>query len=149
MLAMLGFSVQGVRAYYRQDFDIAREDWRSATTHILGQAQPGDAILFHTAQGRMPFEFYEGLANAPVRPDIVFPASGPRLTFRDFFGRPSLSLAEDLAPQRQRVWLVLSHHLGPSGPDQLSAALSTALAAHYSHSERSEFPGIEVWQFSR
>src|SRR6202030_4838745 len=48
-------SVQGTLSYYRGDFDISREDWRSASAYILDHAQPGDGIFFGTF-GRMPYE---------------------------------------------------------------------------------------------
>lgn len=58
VLVLVGaLSLGGVLAYYQHDFDIRRDDWRTATQYLLANAQPGDGIFFYTAPGRMTFEY--------------------------------------------------------------------------------------------
>jgi mannosyltransferase len=44
-------------AYYRADFKQG-EDWKRAVAYVVGNAQPGDGVVFLSRYGRRPFEYY-------------------------------------------------------------------------------------------
>jgi hypothetical protein len=108
LIGMVALSLEGTANYYARDFDLLREDWRDATAYVLEHERPGDAILFHANQGRMPFEYYARLAKRP-EPVIYFPGSNGAVAWRDFMGSPSLHQVHQAAANHDRVWLVLSH----------------------------------------
>ena len=111
LLAIAALSVGGVFAYYQRDFDVGRDDWRSATQYVLSHAQPGDGIFFYTAPGRMPFEYYRTLSgHATGAPEVLYPSSGEHITYRDFLVTPLAEVLQDPPPDRKRVWLFLNEH---------------------------------------
>ena len=144
VIAMLALSVRGTWAYYRADFDLAREDWRGATQYVLQNAREDDGILFHSAQARMPFEHYSD-AQPPRRElRVIFPDYGKegRLSYMDFLANArNASLAE--IPRRfPRVWLVLAHNQLKDGePDPTTATLHQSLAKNYRVGAQRSFAG--------
>ncbi|HZC22958.1 MAG TPA: glycosyltransferase family 39 protein, partial [Candidatus Binatia bacterium] len=56
--AILVLSCQAISFVYAHDFDDERDASGAATNVILDQAHPGDAILFHIAETRIPYEFF-------------------------------------------------------------------------------------------
>lgn len=144
---MLFLSLRGTQSYYAHDFDIEREDWRNATGYVLANAQPGDAVIFYTVMGRMPYEYYRW--NQPG-PEVLCPRHGDAVSFRDFLGHPQLAILQPSFAQHPRVWLILSHNqrgLG-QGPDAATASLAGALANAYAKAQPLEFPGIQVRLYS-
>jgi len=144
------FSLRGTDRYYEQDLDIPRDDWRSATRYLLDHYQTGDALLFHVPMGRMPYEFYRSLAPASAAPAVLYPYHSDRLTFLDFVEKPdSAELARSL-PQHPRAWLVLTYAETQSGqPDARSMELTKLLENFYPTVGRRDFPGIEIFLYSK
>ena len=131
------------------DFDPERDDWRSASHYLLSNARPGDALMFHVAAARMPYEFYLSLAARPqAPPEVVYPHHAAHITFLDFVAKPDYAALERSLPQHPRVWLVLSHAGDPSAPDQVNSWLSRILADRFPTVTTSDFQGIEVRLYS-
>lgn len=144
LIIMLGLSVRGTLAYYRADFDLGREDWRDLTQYVLNNCRPGDGVLFHSAQARMPFEYYSD--GRPARPPlrVIFPAYGGerRLSYLDFLANARNAPLAALPAHYQRVWLVLAHNRLKGGePDSTTAALQQFLADNYALLARKDFQG--------
>ena len=148
LVVMLALSLRGTLAYYRADFDLGREDWRTATQFILNNSQAGDGILFHSAQARMPFENYAG--GQPARPqmEVIFPAyGGPgKLSYLDFLANAKNAPLATIPGRYPRVWLVLAHNQLKDGvPDPTTAALEQFLERTYTLAGDRDFQGkIEV-----
>ncbi|MCU1298854.1 MAG: hypothetical protein JWO91_3132, partial [Acidobacteriaceae bacterium] len=66
LLVFLALSVQGTRGYYQDDFDLERDNWRGASDYLLSQSQAGDALIFHVAMGRIPYEYYHSLRGSSL-----------------------------------------------------------------------------------
>jgi mannosyltransferase len=145
LIGMTALSLQGTANYYARDFDLLREDWRGATAYVTEHQQPGDAILFHANQGRMPFDYYAQLWNRP-EPVIYFPGANRIITWHDFMGSPSLATLNEAAKESRRVWLVLSHTNDADAATKLS---TTTLENHLGHPVRTDFAGVEVLLYSR
>jgi mannosyltransferase len=148
LLFLLILSFQGTAAYYSQDLDIQRDDWRAATEYLLNHSQPGDALLFHVPMGRMPYEFYRSLQPL-TRSVVLYPHHADRLTFLDFVEKPNDAELERSFPQHARVWLVLTYAETHSGlPDARSVELTGLLHNFYAAVEQRDFPGIEILLYS-
>jgi mannosyltransferase len=139
-------SLWGANSYYRQDFDLDRENWRQATSFVLDHAQPGDDIFFYAGAGRIPFEYYRSLRNPappwprPLETQIIADA---------MFGSEADSL-RNVRPPGNRVWLVLSYYTNSSG---IPTRESIMVRAKYGENRRvvvkQTVPGIEVLLLSR
>lgn len=136
-------SLRGTFSYYQHDFDLGRNDWRAASTYVLSHAQPGDAVLFHVAMGRMSYEYYRGLERA-AGPAVLYPNHGDRITFRDFLDKPEMARLGQQLPGYSRVWLVLSNNGGPDNPDPTTYALEKLIQQSHPAEEVWGFPWIEV-----
>ncbi|HLX76001.1 MAG TPA: glycosyltransferase family 39 protein, partial [Terriglobales bacterium] len=112
LVIMLVLSVRGTVAYYRADFDLGREDWRDATGFILNQAMRGDGILFHSAQARMPFEYYSEQQPARREMRVIFPEYGgaEKMSYLDFLANARNAPLDAVPAHYPRVWLVLAHN---------------------------------------
>jgi mannosyltransferase len=149
LLFLLILSFRGTAGYYRKDLDIQRDDWRAATQYLLNHSQPGDALLFHVAMGRMPYEFYRSLQPMTPVSVVLYPHHADRLTFLDFVEKPNDAELERSIPLHPRAWLVLTYAETQSGlPDARSVELNGLLHASYSTVEQREFPGIEILLYS-
>jgi mannosyltransferase len=142
---------QGVFFVYGHDFDDERDACGAATDFILDHTQPGDAVVFHIAGTRVPYEFFrsrragENTASpgftAQLGPEIVFPYHGAGLDYRDFTGKPTADLLRTVAASHPRVWVVLMNN-GPAGnPDPTTLMLTKILPE--------SFPKMQRWQFTR
>ena len=151
MIVLVGFSMRGVRSYYRGDFDISREDWRGVTQYVLAQSRPGDGLVFHAALGRMPFEYYEVRAGAGLtKPGFAFPDSGRRITPADFLANAKRAPIAAIAHDSSRIWLVLAHNQWPGrGPDDVTKNLETLLANSFPCAATRQFTEIQVVLYSR
>src|SRR5579864_684444 len=151
LLLLVGFSMKGVRSYYRGDFDIGREDWRGVTQYVLAQSRTGDGLVFHAALGRMPFEYYELRAGAGItKPAFAFPDSGPRITPADFLANAKRAPIAAIAHDYSRIWLVLAHNQWPGrGPDDVTKNLEAALADSFPCAATRQFTEIQVVLYSR
>ena len=137
--------------FYHHDFDDERDASGAATDFILDHARPGDAILFHIAETRVPYEFFRSLRvgtnsasplfTEQVGPDILFPHHGPGLDYRDFTGKPTADFIRTSVPSYPRVWVMLMNN-GPAGnPDPTTMMLSQILPEY--------FPKVRSWEAAR
>jgi mannosyltransferase len=151
LLVLLVLSFRGTAAYYKQDLDIQRDDWRAATGYVLNQAQAGDALLFHVPMGRMPYEFYLSAREpASAAPVVLYPQHGDRITFLDFVEKPDDVELERLLPQHRRAWLVLTYAKTQSGlPDARAVELTRLLGNFYPTVEQRDFQGVEILLYSK
>jgi mannosyltransferase len=142
---------QGVSFVYANDFDDERDASGTATTLILDQTHPGDAILFHIAETRVPYEFFRSLraggstASASytghLGPEIVFPHHGAGLDYRDFTGKPTADLVRSMSAAHPRVWVMLMDNGPPGKPDPTTEMLIKTLPE--------SFPRWQIWQFAK
>jgi mannosyltransferase len=150
LAAMLLLSLQGTFSYYDHDFDLERDGSGAATDYILDHAQAGDAILFHIAETRVPYEFFKSIRGAGPSggPEIIYPRHGERLDYRDFTGKPTEELIQTLAGRYSRVWVVLMSNGDPGHPDATTLRLNSVLGNSFPRVEDSWFPKIEVRLYS-
>lgn len=148
---VLLLSTQFVPFVYSHDFDDERDASVAAANMILDHAQPRDAVVFHIAGTRIPYEFVRSLRSAqnPASPDfsashgpeIVFPHHGPGLDYRDFTGKPTADFLRRELPQHPRVWLMLMNNGGVEKPDPTTVMLTQVLPEM--------FPKMQRWQLAR
>ncbi len=151
LAAILLLATQGIFFVYGHDFDNERDASVAAAAFILDHAQPGDAVIFHIAATRVPYEFVRSLRTgensarpgfaAPLGPQILFPNHGAGLDYRDFTGKPTADFLRAATPGHPRVWIMLMNN-GPAGnPDPTTGMLTQVLPE--------SFPNMEQWQFAR
>lgn len=156
MAAMLLLSLAGTSSYYARDFDLDRDDSQGATNYILDHALPGDAILFHIAEARVPYEFFKsrreetrsGDRVAPG-PEILYPRHGDALDYRDFTGKPATDFVQSLPGRYARIWLVLMSNGTPDKPDATTEMLNRVLGDEMSPVEVNHFSQVEVRLYQR
>src|SRR5258706_3822551 len=155
LAALLLLSLQGTLSYYDHDFDLERDGSEAATNYIYDHAQPGDAILFHIAEGRVPYEFFSSLREArdsrggTAGPVILFPRHGDRLDHRDHTGKPSSELMHAVPGQDAREWVVLMSNGTPGHPDATTLTIEQSLGESFPLLERVQFPQVEVRLYRR
>jgi len=121
----------------------------------VDHAQPGDAILFHIAEGRVPYEFFSSLREArdsrggTAGPVILFPRHGDRLDYRDVTGKPSSELLHAVPGQYARVWVVLISNGTAGHPDATTLMIEQMLGESFPRLERVQFPQVEVRLYSK
>ena len=143
-------SLRGVAAYYQRDFDLMRDDWRSASRDVISRAAPGDAAFFYTAPGRMPFEYYRWLeGKSATHPLVIYPAHAERLSYRDFLVEPLAEVLPTVPTHHRRVWLVLNQHGGRERPDMGSQVMRAWFGQRYTLAGEQDFAGIEVLLYSK
>jgi mannosyltransferase len=155
LAAMLLLSLQGTLSYYERDFDLERDGSVAAENYISDHARPGDGILFHIAEARVPYEFVgslrrmrdsRGIASGP---EVIFPRHGDRLDYRDVTGNPSAEFVRSVSGHYVRVWVVLMSNGTPGASDPTTLMLNQTLAESFPRSEQVLFPQVEVRLYSR
>jgi len=142
LVLFIGLSLRGDLSYYRNDFDIKRDDWRAATEYLRVTASANDAIMFHVAMARMPYEYYKSLdRDVSTFPEVVYPNHGSGITFRDFVERPDYDHVAQELSRHTRVWLVVAHATNGTTMDATASALAR-LAAHDRVLERDNSFGV-------
>ena len=143
LVGFLALSPQGVSFVYGNDFDNERDAARAASNFILDHSQPGDAIVFHIAETRIPFEFFRSLRPPSSEPtlQVLFPSHGSALDCRDFTGKPPVELLEAQTPRFSRLWVMLMNNGTPEQPDATTLMMNRVLPGI--------FPKVEVWKFYR
>jgi mannosyltransferase len=150
LTAMLLLSLEGTLRYYDHDFDLERDGSEAAANYVYDHALPGDAIVFHIAEARIPYEFVGSLRGKDPAgklasdPEIIFPRHGDRLDYRDVTGKPSGELLRSLPSHYGRVWVVLMSNGGSDHPDATTAMLEENLGGSFPRMERMQFPQVEV-----
>jgi len=159
LAGILLLCTQGIFFVYGHDFDDERDACGAATDFILDHTQPGDAVVFHIAGARIPYEFFRSLRagentaspgfTAQLGPEILFPNHGAGLDYRDFTGKPTPDLLRTVAPSHPRVWIVLMNN-GPAGnPDPTTVMLTKVLPESFPKMLRWQFTRVEVRLYSR
>ena len=150
LLVFLGISLRGTTAYYQERSTSPNENWRAATQYLLNNSRSSDALVFHIAMGRLPYEYYRTLPSSPAEgPVVVYPYHGPRITFLDFVEKPDYTQLELAIPQHQRVWFVISSASTPLGLDRTASTLSALISAAHPTVERRDFGGIQLVLYSK
>jgi len=155
LAAMLLLSLQGAFSYYNHDFDLDRDGSEAAANYVLDHAQPGDVILFHIAEARVPYEFFKSLrASRSARetaagPEIIYPRHGDQLDYRDFTGKPTSEFVRSLASHQSRMWLVLMSNASLGRPDATTLMLDQILKESFPRVDCVQFPQVEVRVFSK
>ncbi len=142
-------SLRGTLAYYDHDFDLDREDYRSATRYLLDHsALRATLSCLIIAQGRMPYEFYRSIYDGPgIAPRVIYPSIADRLDYRDFMGRATPDVIRGTARESaKRVWMVRKTNAGASDSDVQQ--LSDALSKDYPDREQTIVPGVELRLYS-
>ena len=145
LLVLTVLSVGRVFAYYQHDFDVYRDNWRAATQYVLANTEPGDGIFFYAGPGRMTFDYYRSLAGKPTtEPEVIYPSSGNRITYRDFLVSPLAEVLDDSRPQPRRVWLFLNQHRPGGRMDKGSEFVCAWYGKHYTLVSKHSIDGIDV-----
>ena len=144
--AIVWFGVAGVRSYYKVDFDIGRNDVRSATTYILDRSQSNDGIIFYSLSTRFPYDYYAAHTASEPKPDILYPGNNSGVGWRDFMGVPAAARVPSFVQGHERIWVVTT----PLPPDDPRfAAFEAALQHQYRLSDTQDFPYVRVMLFAR
>ena len=155
LAAMLLLSLHGAFSYYDHDFDLDRDGSEAAANYVLDHAQPGDVILFHIAETRVPYEFFKALrasrspSDIAAGPEIIFPRHGDQLDYRDFTGKPTSEFVQSLASHQSRMWLVLMSNASLGRPDATTLMLNQILGESFPRVDCVQFPQVEVRVFSK
>jgi mannosyltransferase len=145
------FSFLGVFSYYRQDFDLERDDWRTATSNVLNHALPGDGAFFYQNFGRLPFEFYRSQQRpSPRWPEALVSANGADWAYRDsLFAYMGESL-QDAGSGGDRVWLILDLDRGADGKPNMESTILRAVYGKGRHVvEEKHISQITILLYSR
>jgi mannosyltransferase len=157
---------QGIFFVYTHDFDNERDASVSAANFILDHSQPGDAVVFHIAGTRIPYEFVRSLrtgentaspdlANQHFNftdqfgPQILFPYHGAGLDYRDFTGKPTADFLRTIAPSHPRVWIMLMNNGPADNPDPTTVMLTHILPESFPKMLRWQFTRVEVRLYSK
>jgi mannosyltransferase len=143
---ILWLGIAGIRSYYKIDFDIGRNDVRSATAYILDNAQSGDSVVFYSLSTRFPYDYYAAHTNSGARPEILYPGNDSGVGWRDFMGVPAAARVPTFAQGHQRIWVVTTP-LPPNDPK--FTAFEAALHQQYRLTNTQDFPYVHVMLFSR
>jgi hypothetical protein len=151
LAVMLFLSLQGVFFVYAHDFDKERDASIAASTFVLDHSRPGEAIVFHIAETRIPYEFArsqragEDTASAKftaqLGPVILFPHHGAGLDYRDFTGKPTSEFLRQAEATYPRLWVILMNNGPAEKPDPTTVMLTQVIAE--------SFPSLERWQFAK
>ena len=156
---ILIFAWQGTRYVYGHDFDNERDASGAAANLILNRSEAGDAIIFHIAETRIPYEFYRSLRagvntaspnfSGQLGPEIVFPTRGPGLDYRDFTGKPTSEVVRSAAQHHLRMWVMLLNNNAGGKPDPTTSMLTQILSDAYPKVTQWTFAKLEVRLYSR
>jgi len=138
------FSVQGVLRYYAQDFDIWREDWRSASQFLLANARADDGVIFYPGPARMSYEFYKSIEHPMTPPRIIYPAHSSKLNDKDFLVQPLAEVIESLPEDAPRVWIAVDSPGNTFDGDTSLGFLRTWCERRYHQIELKRFEGVEL-----
>lgn len=150
LLIFAGLSLRGDAAYYQERSTSPNQNWRAASQYLISNARRGDAVIFHIAMARLPYEYYRSLQNpTPTGPDILYPHHGSQITFLDCVEKPDYAQLALAIPQHQRVWFVITSNNTPSGLDKTASALSSLIGSVEPITDRHDFGGIQVVLYTK
>jgi mannosyltransferase len=158
LAGILLLGLQGIFFVYDHDFDNERDASGAATDFILAHAEPGDAVVFHIAATRIPYEFFRSVRagentasagfTAQLGPEILFPYHGAGLDYRDFTGKPTADWLRAAERGHPRVWIMLMNNVSAENPDPTTTMLTRVLAESFPRMVRWEFTKVEVRVYS-
>lgn len=150
---------QGIMYVYGHDFDSERDASGAAANFIFDHTQPGDAVIFHIAETRVPYEFFRSVRAGKdtaspnftdqLGPEIVFPHHAAGLDYRDFTGKPTAEFLRGVAAAHARMWIMLMNNSPAGNPDPTTVMLTRTLPESFPKMERWQFPRVEVRLYSR
>jgi mannosyltransferase len=156
---VLFLALQGISFVYAHDFDDERDASGAAANFILGHTAPGDAVIFHIAETRVPYEFFRSLRvgtntaspqfTGPLGPEILFPQHGAGLEYRDFTGKPTADFLRTVTQGHPRIWLMLMNNGSTENPDPTTLMLKQILPETFPKIQRWNFAKVEVRLYSR
>jgi mannosyltransferase len=159
LAGVLALAGQGVLFVYGHDFDNERDGSAAASYFVLDRAEAGDAILFHIAETRVPYEFFRSLRaggdtaspafKIPLGPEIIFPRHAEGLDYRDFTGKPSADFLRSVPNRYGRVWVVLMNNGPAANPDPTTLLISQIVGQSFRRLQVSQFPKVEVRLYSQ
>jgi 4-amino-4-deoxy-L-arabinose transferase-like glycosyltransferase len=157
--SVLLLSARFVPFVYAHDFDDERDGSVAAAKLILDQFRPGDAVVFHIAEARIPYEFVRTQRSgqntaspnfaAAIGPEIVFPHHGQGLDYRDFTGKPTAQNLRNEVPGQSRVWVMLMNNGSAEKPDPTTVMLTQLLPEMFPKMQRWQLPRVEVRLYSK
>ena len=141
---LVALSGRGAYAWYA---DHEKEDWRAATSFVLSEARPGDAVAFFAYFVNPPFDYYVDRLGAPAGLlDYVDLASEP---YRPGTSQPTPVL-DDIRTRYDRVWLVLSHDGNQLlGRNIVRDEIQRSLRSEYPRERTQSFRGVTVQLYER
>lgn len=152
--SVLLLSARFVPFVYAHDFDDERDGSVAAANLILDQSRPGDAVVFHIAEARIPYEFVlsqrSGQSTASPNfagaagPEIVFPRHGQSLGYRDFTGKPTEQDLREKLARHSRVWVMLMNNGTAEKPDPTTVMLTQVLPETFPKMQHWQLPRVEV-----
>jgi len=111
---------KGISFVYDHDFDNERDASGAATSFILDQTQPGDAVVFHIADTRVAYEFFRSLRAGENTASPSFTLNWDRrlfslttqegLDYRDFTGKPTADFLRAMGDSHPRAWIMLMNN---------------------------------------
>jgi mannosyltransferase len=142
---------QGVSFVHGHDFDSERDASGAATNFILDHCRPGDGVIFHIAETRVPYEFFRSIRagensaspafTEQLGPEILFPHHGAGLDYRDFTGKPTAEFVQNATANRGRMWVMLMNNGTAENPDATTIMLTRVLGG--------AFPKMTAWELSK
>jgi mannosyltransferase len=159
LVVVLLLALQGTAFVYGHDFDNERDASGAATNFILDHTQPGDVVIFHIAETRVPYEFFRSLRagtnsaspefTGHLGPEILFPRHGAGLDYRDFTGKPTRDFVRAAVQDHPRVWLMLMNNGPAENPDPTTVMLTQVLPEPFPKVQRWQFPKVEIRLYSK
>ncbi len=136
---------------YPMNFDLGRDDWRSATSFIFDHAQPGDGVFFFVNFGRIPFEYYKSIRHpSPEWPKSLEATENAGVSDRDFQTKSLGELLTDARPAGDRVWLVMLYDTNRDGTPGFASIVCRAVFAKGRRLlEERHFAEVTVLLYSR
>jgi mannosyltransferase len=144
-------SILGTFSYYRNDFDVSRQDWRAAANYVSRHVQPGDSIFFYQGGAQPPFDFYFRWQRtpAPPWPKSLNPSYATEESNDEYQLIPGTEI-KAATPVGDRVWLVFLLPSGPNGlPDAVGPKIRDWFAAGRQRIDVQRLNPIDVVLFAR
>lgn len=129
-------SALGLGSWYARP---SEEQWEATVAHVIGAAEPGDGIIYHTRSGRKPFTYYARQMNAMTEAPVeVWTPKEPCNEDPGEYAVELASIGHQTRADHSRVWVILSHTEVWDPPAEL-AALFTEMDAGYQMVSRATF----------
>jgi 4-amino-4-deoxy-L-arabinose transferase-like glycosyltransferase len=148
---VVALAMRGTASWYRQMYEPALQDWRSATQQILTQARPGDGLIIYHGFVVFPYEHYRELTHGSREvPELAYPLRSDAsilrdpAAYRDSLLEPDSPLVQGLAAKYRRIWLI------PNKQGPVTQDLQGFLAATYPRQSCTPHgEGVDVCLYSK